>query len=88
MNRLVEEKTISESGRLALMGNPFTLLYSFRPCTQGHKVAFDDVLGIRLVEPHWQGAWKVVGIEDVFSAGHDAAGFVDADCLGKRGRVG
>lgn len=70
---------------LALVSNPFTLLYSFGPSTQRHEVALDYVLGILWVQPCGQRLRKMVGIYDVVAAGNGTTRFVHANGLCERG---
>lgn len=48
-----------------LMCDPFTLLYGLWSSRQCHEVAFDDVLGVGIIQPDGLGAGKVVEGESV-----------------------
>lgn len=54
-----------------MTGNPFTLLDRLRSTTEGHKVAFHDLLGVGWVEPKRERLREVVGGQFiVYGTGH------------------
>lgn len=70
-----------------LVRNPFTLLNSLGSSAESHEISLDDVLGILSIEPEGKRSRQVVSRDEVV-AGHGTTGFIHADGLGKRRRVG
>jgi len=70
-----------------LVRNPFTLLNSLGSSAEGHEISLDDVLGILGIEPEGERSRQVISRDEVV-AGHGTTGFIHADGLGERRRVG